>query len=78
MRYRRMPSSVIRSFSYSPERRELTIEFVTGRHYVYSNVPQREARALREASSKGRYFNAHIRDHYDFRELVDERVATES
>ncbi|MBA3512339.1 KTSC domain-containing protein [Sphingomonas sp.] len=67
-----MPSTVIRRFDYSPERRELMVEFVTGRRYVYLDVPEEEARAMRGAFAKGRYFNAHIRDHYRFRELTGE------
>lgn len=66
-----MPSTVIRRFDYSPERHELTVEFVTGRRYVYLDVPEDEARTLRGAFAKGRYFNAHIRDRYRFRELTD-------
>ena len=30
-----MPSTVIRRFDYSPDAQELTVEFVTGRRYVY-------------------------------------------
>ena len=66
-----MPSTVIRRFDYSPERRELMVEFVTGRRYVYLDVPEDEARSMRSAFAKGRYFNAHIRDHYRFRELTE-------
>ena len=65
-----MPSTVIRRFDYSPERRELMVEFVTGRRYVYRDVPEDEARSLRSAFAKGRYFNARIRDHYRFEELA--------
>ncbi|HEU4704181.1 MAG TPA: KTSC domain-containing protein [Sphingomicrobium sp.] len=65
-----MPSTVIRRFEHSPERRELMVEFVTGRRYVYCDVPEEEARAMRSAFAKGRYFNAHIRDHYRFEELA--------
>jgi hypothetical protein len=63
-----MPSSVIRSFDYRPDARELEVLFTTGRRYVYSEVPPEEVAAFREAFSKGRYFNAHIRDHYRYRE----------
>jgi hypothetical protein len=69
VRFRPMPSSVIRSFTYDPVSRGLVIEFVTGRVYLYSGVPQDEAEAFRAAFSKGRYFNAHIRDRYPAREL---------
>lgn len=65
-----MPSTVIRRFTYSPDSEELTIEFVTGRRYVYSSVPEEEVQAMREAFSKGVYFNKHIRDRYAYRELV--------
>jgi hypothetical protein len=64
-----MPSSVIRRHEYRRARRELLIEFVTGRIYVYLDIPEATARALETAPSKGRYFNAHIRDRYRFREL---------
>ena len=65
-----MPSTVIRRFDYSPDLRELTVEFVTGRRYVYLAVPEDEAASMRAAFAKGRYFNAHIRDRYKFRELI--------
>lgn len=65
-----MPSTVIRRFDYRPAERELLVEFVTGRRYLYAEVPPDEHRALRSAFSKGRYFNARIRDRYDCRELI--------
>ncbi len=66
-----MPSTVIRRFDYSPQGRELVVEFVTGRRYVYCDVPEEEAAAMRAAFAKGRYFNAHIRDRYRFREVTE-------
>jgi hypothetical protein len=65
-----MPSSVIRRFAYDPEREELDVLFTTGRRYRYHRVPTDEAEALRVAFSKGRYFNAHIRDAYDYIEVA--------
>ncbi len=64
-----MPSTVIRSFDYSPHREELTVEFVTGRRYVYSAVPQDVADSLRSAFSKGVHFNRHIRGRFPWREI---------
>lgn len=64
-----MPSTVIRSFDYRPETRELEILFVTGRRYVYSDVPDEETRRFRSAFSKGFHFNKYIRDRYPCREL---------
>jgi hypothetical protein len=65
-----MPSTVIRRFDYAPDRRELTIEFVTGRRYVYCDVPEEEVRAMRSAYAKGVYFNRYIRGRYQSRELA--------
>lgn len=70
VRYERMPSSVIRRFMYAPDVRELTIEFVTGRRYVYAGVPEEEVQAFRSAFSKGTYFNRHIRDCYPCWEIA--------
>lgn len=66
-----MPSTVIRSFAYRPESEELVVEFVTGRRYVYSGVPEQEAEAMRGAFAKGIYFNRRIRDRYPFRQLAE-------
>ena len=65
-----MPSTVIRRFDYAPERRELLIEFTTGRRYVYAEVPEDEVKAMRAAFAKGRYFNTRIRDRYRATEIV--------
>jgi hypothetical protein len=64
-----MPSTVIRRFDYSPEREELTVEFVSGRRYLYSAVSADEAERMRGAFSKGSYFNRRIRDRYKCREV---------
>ncbi len=64
-----MPSTVIRRFAYDPPSRALDVEFVSGRRYRYRAVPDEVAQAFRAAFSKGRFFNAHIRDHYAFDEL---------
>ena len=65
-----MPSTVIRQFDYRPETLELEVLFVTGRRYIYSGVPEAAVRDLRAAFSKGRHFNAHIRDRFAYREVV--------
>ncbi|TMJ20242.1 MAG: KTSC domain-containing protein [Alphaproteobacteria bacterium] len=64
-----MPSSVIRKAHYDPDRQILDIVFTTGRRYLYRDVPQSRADGFQAAFSKGRYFNAHIRDAYPFTEV---------
>ena len=59
-----MPSTVVRDFSYDSAKRVLDITFQSGRKYHYYNVPRRISEGMREARSKGEYFNAFIRDHF--------------
>lgn len=68
MRSAAMPSTIIRSFDYRADRRELDVLFTTGRRYVYREVPPEAAAAFRAAFSKGRHFNARIRGRYPFEE----------
>ena len=64
-----MPSSVIRAFAYDEARHRLDIEFVSGRHYAYHEVPPRLVEAMRRAGSKGGFFNRRIRDRFRFTRL---------
>ncbi|MFD2287464.1 KTSC domain-containing protein [Pedobacter petrophilus] len=66
-----MPSSVIKYFSYQPESKLLTITFVTGLVYQYTNVPERTFKLFKAATSKGRYFNYHIKEKFKFQKLED-------
>jgi hypothetical protein len=67
-----MPSSLIASHSYDAEKSELTITFTTGATYVYRRVPEDVAAAFSLALSKGKFFNARIRDTYRYRLVVEE------
>jgi len=71
-----MPSTVIRSFRYLPRERQLEIVFVTGRRYRYLDVPERTHAEMRQAFSKGEFFNSRIRDHFAFVRLEDVRIAS--
>jgi len=64
-----MPSTVVRRFEYNPQARKLVVELVTGRRYLYSEVPEHEAEGLLRAFAKGVYFNRRIRSRYEYREL---------
>jgi ABC-type sugar transport system ATPase subunit len=66
-----MPSTVIRSYRYDPQRRELAIVFQTRRAYTYSEVPQETYAGLKVASSKGAFFNRHIRGKFPFTRQAD-------
>ena len=59
------------TFSYRPEAQELEILFTTGRRYVYFDVPEDAAAALKGAFNKGRHFNRRIRDRFQFSEIAE-------
>ncbi len=65
-----MPSSVIRRHDYDVATRVLEITFVTGRVYVYADVPPDVYEDFRAARSKGEFFNAYLRDAYPYREIT--------
>ena len=67
-----MPSTVIRSFAYNAPSKILTIMFTSGRRYSYYDVPPAIFDSMRGASSKGEFFNQHIRDRFRYtRDLGD-------
>ena len=65
-----MPSTIIRTYEYDPVGHELKITLVTGRVYVYFQVPQAIYNDFSTAFSKGRFYNKHIRGAYEFREVT--------
>ena len=63
-------SSAIEQVSYDGAAQALYATFRdTGRTYVYEEVPEEIYDGLIFADSLGRYFNAHIRDHFPYREI---------
>ena len=68
---RRMPveSSSLAAVGYEAATQRLEVEFVSGRVYRYSGVPEFLFRALLAARSKGRYFNQSIRDRFPHEEF---------
>ena len=62
-----MPSTVVADLAYDEETQTLAVWFrPSGGRYDYLEVPAVAYDALRHSPSKGRYFNAHIRDSYRF------------
>ncbi len=60
-----MPSKVISAYRYEPGTRRLWITFVSGRRYVYVDVPPEVYEEMRLSFAKGEYFNRKIRDQYE-------------
>ncbi len=65
-----MPSTAIRNLFYVPAKRELWLTFVSGRRYVYADVPSDVFDTFKAAPSRGAFFNHEIRDRYTFREVT--------
>jgi hypothetical protein len=64
-------SSAIRHIHYKPASEELSIWFgPQGRRYKFFDVPEFIYEALRDAESRGRFFNQSIRGKFECR-LVD-------
>jgi len=61
-----MPSSVILTKEYFPERKVLRITFVSGLVYDYLDVPQQVYDDMKKATSKGTFLNTRIKGIYDF------------
>lgn len=62
-------SSNIQSIGYHADSSTLEIEFIKGSVYQYFGVPQGEHEALMHSDSKGKYFNANIKDRYSCAKL---------
>jgi len=60
----RVSSSAIVSVGYEPATMKMKIQFVQGPAYDYCGVPEAVFNGLLRASSKGSYYNDHIRDRY--------------
>ena len=59
-------SAAIRHIHYKPESEELSIWFgPEGRRYKYFDVPEVLYEALRDAESRGRFFNQTIRGKFE-------------
>lgn len=62
-------SRAIESIGYNDEESVLEIEFRHGGVYRYFDVPEDVSRDLLTVSSRGRYFQEHVRGEYDYRRL---------
>ncbi len=69
MRRHYISSSVIRWYRLDPETGALEIEFTSGSQYRYADIPKATLEGLEAAPSKGRFFDAHIRERFQTERL---------
>lgn len=67
-------STTLAKVAYDVDRQLLELEFCDQRIYQYSGVPTEIHVALLLASSKGNYFNRHIRGQFTFCRLSRSRM----
>jgi lysyl-tRNA synthetase class 2 len=62
-------STAISAIDYDGDRAKLFVRFQSGERYVYVGVPGEVHRSFLDADSKGRFFQAEIRDCYPYNRL---------
>jgi lysyl-tRNA synthetase class 2 len=62
-------SQAIHEIDYDAERAKLLVRLASGERYVYVGVPGEVHRSFLEAESRGRFFQAEIRDRYPYNRL---------
>jgi hypothetical protein len=62
-------STTLNAVGYDEDSQTLEMEFKTGSVYQYAGVPSSEFEGLMNADSKGKYFNANIKNRYPFTKL---------
>lgn len=62
-------SSNLKAIGYDASESVLRVAFHSGSIYDYMNVPESRFAGLKNAPSKGTYFNDHIKDVYRFRQV---------
>jgi hypothetical protein len=62
-------STAIQEIDYDEDRAKLLVRFASGERYVYVGVPGEVHRSFCGAESKGRFFQAEIRDRYPYNRL---------
>ena len=64
-----MPSSVIKTYHYDPETKELKIVFVSGLIYKYREVPEEIFLSMKAYTSKGAFLNKFIKRNFVFERI---------
>lgn len=59
-------STALIGIGYDAATQRLTVQFRDGSRYQYRDVPENVHAALMRSGSKGRYFNAYIRERFRY------------
>ena len=59
-------SSNIEAIGFDDEDDSLFVRFNSGQEYVYYNVPEETFEAFKDADSKGKFLNEHVKGTYEY------------
>ncbi len=62
-------SEAVSDIDYIPGARRLRVRFTSGERYAYEDVPPELYERFVTAESKGRFFQAEVRDRFAYRRL---------
>ena len=68
-------SKMFTSVAYDGEKQILYLRFRSGDVYRYFELPAAQDQALLDAESRGRFFLAHIRDHFRYERMAKLQAA---
>ena len=68
----RLDSSTLAAATYDGHRETLRLDFLDGTRYRYSGIAPTLYRELLGATSKGSFFNRHIRGHFPYVKIPPE------
>ena len=76
MRWTALESKMLSAAAYDESRQILYLRFRnTGEVYRYFEFPAAECKAFLSTESRGRFFRAHIRDHFRYERMAKLRAA---
>ena len=75
MNWQPFESKLLTSAAYDAEPRVLYLRFRSGDVYRYFDFPSEQYQQFLHAESRGRYFLAHIRNHFRYERLARLRAA---
>ena len=64
-------SSMIETLKYSNSTKVLKVLFCNGDEYAYDGVPFETVEKMSTADSVGKYFNEHVKGHYETHQLME-------
>lgn len=69
MKMNEVKSTNIKAIGHDSKTKNLVVEFLNNRSYLYTNVPRETFRSFLKSKSKGKYFSAKIKGVFSFTQI---------